>query len=413
VRTLLAEATTAQANGRLHAALALVEEAVSVHPQSAEARTLLERLQRDAAAAELEKARRCERCLARARRALQLEQFGEAEHQLQLATETGATNADIAVVMTALNEARAARDSAGAQLQEIGAELASARAEFQQGRRREAIARLEALEARYPSSTAAQSELARLRDEDERLVAADQSQSEADRLAGEAAGALSNGDDALALELAEQALRLVPSHEGALRTSIIAGANQREKAERASRAERAQKLLQQAKALLTSGQFDQAIKEARAAMELDPSGTEAAAVIADGYRRRAAAEAALTAAREAARRRADVDDLLASAASALRNKDFARARALGERALAMDPDNARPKELITKVAAAAALAATAIEDDTVDLQKGEVDPDATAVMEPVAAAPAPAERPSLAQRLWSNLVSGRGRGSAT
>jgi serine/threonine-protein kinase len=414
VRALLAEATTAQSNGRLQAARALVEEAVSAHPQHVEARTLLERLQRDAAAAELEKARRCERCLARARRALQLEQFEEAEHQLQLATETGAANADIAVVMAALNEARAARDSAGAQLQEIAAELASARAEFQEGRRREAIARLEALESRLPSSAATQAELARLRDDDRRLAAAEQAQTEAARLAGEAAAALASGDDARALKLADDALRLIPSHESALRTSIVASAHERENKERAARAARAQKLLQQARASLASGQFEQAIKEARDATELDPSGTEALAVIADAYRRRAAAEAALAAAREAARRAAEVDDLLTSAGSALRNKDFARARTLGERALAIDPENARPKEFIAKVAAAAALAASSIEDDTVDLQKGEVDPDATAVMEPVASAPVPIEQPSLAQRLWSSLVSGgRGRGSAT
>jgi predicted Ser/Thr protein kinase len=412
LRSLLDEATDAQAGGRLHAALALVEKAVIVQPQSIEARQLLARLQRDAAAADLEKARRCERCLARARRALQLEQFDEAERQLKLAAETGAANTDIVAVTAALNEARAARDNAGAQVQEISAELGRARAEFQTGHRREAIARLEALESRHPSSTATTAELARLRAEDERLVAAERSRSNADRLAGEAAAALANGDASMAAQLAEQALALVPSHEPALRTSAVASAQLREVAERAARIERARQVLDEARALLARGLFDRAIKEARTATELDPSGTAAPAVIAEAFRRKADGAAAEAAAKESVRRAAEVDELLASAAALLRNKEFARARAVGERALAIDPDDPKPKEFIAKVAAAAALAASAIDEDTVDLQKGEVDPEATAVMEPVTGG-APGPRPSIAKRLWSSFRSGwGGRGSA-
>jgi tetratricopeptide (TPR) repeat protein len=343
---------------------------------------------------------------------LQFEQFDEAERQLMLATETGAVNADIAAVTAALNEARKAHDNAGALVQEISEELARARAEFQMGHRREAIARLEALESRYPSSMASNAELARLRAEDERLVAAERSQSEADRLAEEAAAALASGDASRATELAEQALALVPSHEPALRTSAVASAQLREVAERAARIERARQVLDEARALLARGLFDRAIKEARTATELDPSGTAAPAVIAEAFRRRADAAAAQAAANETVRRAAEVDELLASAASALRNKEFARARTLGERALAIDPEDREPKEFIAKVAAAASLAASAIEDDTVDLQKGEVDPEATAVMPAATGATPP--RPSFAQRLWLRLRSSgwRGRGSA-
>jgi tetratricopeptide (TPR) repeat protein len=412
LRSLLAEATDAQASGRLQAALALIEQAVVVQPQSIEARQLLARLQRDAAAADLEKTRRCERYLARARRALQLEQFDETDRQLLLATETGAANADIAAVTAALQEARAAHDNAGALVQEISAELARARSEFQMGHRHEAIARLEALASRHPSSTASTAELARLRAADERFVAAQQSQSDADRLAGEAAAALTAGDASTAAQLAEQALALVPSHEPALRTSAVASAQLREVTERAARIDRARQILDEARALLASGLFDRAIKEARTATELDPSGTAAPAVIAEAFRRRADAAAAEAAAQETVRRAAEVAELLTSAAAALRNKEFARARTLGERALAVDPEDHGPREFITKVAAAAALAASAIEEDTVDLQKGEVDPEATAVLPPVTGA-TPA-RPSFAQRLWSGLRARGwgGRGSA-
>ena len=401
LRSLLAEATAAQTTGRLQAALALVEQAVIVQPQSLEARNLLSRLQRDAAAADLEKARRCERCLARARRALQLEQFDEAEQQLMLATETGAINSDIAVVTAALHEARAARDNAGALVQEIATELAKARGEFNQGQRREAIARLEALEVRHPGNTAASAELTRLRAEESRLLTAEQSQGQAEALAEKAAAALANGDATKATELAEQALALMPSHEQALRTAAIANAQLREISERAARVERARLALEEAKSLLGRGLFDRAIKEARTATEFDPSGTAAPAVIAEAYRRRSAAEAVDAAQKETARRSAEIEDLLMAGAQALRNKDFPRARTLGERALAIDPENIKPREFIAKVAATASLAASAIEEDTVDLQKGEVDPEATAVMEPVTAPSTP--RPSFVQRLWSSI----------
>jgi hypothetical protein len=87
--------------------------------------------------------------------------------------------------------------------------------------------------------------------------------------------------------------------------------------------------------------------------------------------------------------------VLAAAGGALRSKDFLRARMLEEQALAWDPDNTAPKELIAKIATAASVAAAAIEDETVDLHKGDIDPDATAVFAPV--------QDSLIQR-WMSAV---------
>ena len=87
---------------------------------------------------------------------------------------------------------------------------------------------------------------------------------------------------------------------------------------------------------------------------------------------------------EATRRATEARSVLEEAATALRNKDFPRARGLAERALALDPDSATPKELIAKIATAAALSATTLDDETVDLAAGQADPDATAVLAPVA-----------------------------
>ena len=191
------------------------------------------------------------------------------------------------------------------------------------------------------------------------------------------------GDAQTATRLAEEALARVPSHEGALRTSAVAHARLREEAERAERRQRAAGLTESAKSFLARGKFDRALKDARRAAELDPLG-DAHAVIAEALRRQASDAAREASAQEAARRTTEARDLLEQAATALRDKDFPRARGLAERALALEPDNSAPKELIAKIATAAALSATTLDDETVDLATSQPDPDATAVFEPVA-----------------------------
>jgi serine/threonine-protein kinase len=382
VRSLLAEAAEARADGRLDAALALATQALVVHPEHVEARQFSARTRQDLAAAEAERARLCDRCLERARRALQLEQLDEAERQIQLAVQTGCANSDIAIVRTALAEARTARELADAVVEEVGNQLALARSEFDTGERAAAIARLEAVAARHPSSTALNVELERLRAEHERLGAAEKTQNEADTLAADAATALEKGEATIATRLAAQALALVPSHESALRTSAVAHARLRENQERTARQQRAAEMTASARSFLERGKFDRAIKEARKAAELDPLGN-AHAVIAEALRRQASTAAAEAAEQEAARRASEARELLEFATTALRNKDYPRARGLAERALALNPNTNAPKELIAKIATAAALSATALDDETVDLDAGKVDPDATAVLAPV------------------------------
>ena len=384
VRSLLAEAGEARAQGRLDAALALANQALLIHPDHSEARQFSTRVRQDLAAAEAEKARNCERFLERARSALQLEDLVDAERQMQLAVQTGSSNPEIAIVRSAIVEARTAREKADALVEEVGSQLALARSEFQNGDRTLAIRRLETLALRHPSSTALHVELERLRTEHRKLGAAEQTQSDADQLALEAASALEKGDAQTATRLAEEALARVPSHEGALRTSAVAHARLREEAERAERRQRAAELIESAKSFLARGKFDRAVKDARRAAELDPLG-DAHAVIAAALRRQASDAARAASTQEAARRTTEARDLLGQAATALRDKDFPRARGLAERALALEPDNGAPKELIAKIATAAALSATTLDDETVDLAAaGQPDPDATAVLEPVA-----------------------------
>jgi tetratricopeptide (TPR) repeat protein/predicted Ser/Thr protein kinase len=383
VRSLLAEADTASAGARFEAALALVNEALAAHPESLQAKHALDRVQGDLAAAEANRIRQCERCLDRARRALQANELEEAERQLQLALETGAANPDIATVRTALSEARTARETAGALVQEIAGELALARGEFQGGKRDAAIERLQSLTVRHPSSGAAAEELARLRAEHDRLTAAERTLGEADVRSADAASALDRGELEIAVRLAEEALELLPSHEMALRTAAIAHARLRENAERTARQQRAAELVKSAQAFLAGGKYERAIKEAQRAAELDPLATAAHSIVAEGRRRLADAASTESIRQQAVKRAIEVHDLLESAASALRRKDFAAARGSAERALALDPGNDAPRELIAKIATAAALSTTALEDDTVDLHASQVDPDATAVLRPI------------------------------
>jgi hypothetical protein len=380
LRSLLAEANEALSSGRLDAARTLAIHAAAVDAENVDARHLLARVQEELAAAELEKRRKCERCLDRARRALQFEQIDEAEQQLQLAVDTGAAHASIALVRAAIAEARSARDAADLLTQEIAGELARARTAFQSGDRAAAVGRLEALSSRHPSSTAARAELLRLRAEDERLTAAQRAADDAEMLAEQAAAALGRGDAQAAMRLADEALALVPSHELALRTSAVAHAQAREVAERTAREARARQLVESARAHISRGLFDQAIKDARRASELDPLGNDAPGLIAEAFQRQADATAAEAKAKEAARRAGELRQLLESAVTALRAREFARARVLAEQALALEPDSSEPRDLIAKIATGAALAAKTFEDETVDLATGEADPDATAVL---------------------------------
>ena len=380
IRSLVTGATEARSQGRLDAALDLAMQALTLHPDHLEIRQFATRVRQELAAAEAERARLCERCLDRARKALQEEQFEEAERQLQFATQTRPNHLDIGVVRAALHEARAARQSADALVEEVGGQIALARGEFQNGDRALAIARLEALAARHPTSAALHIELERLRSESLRLGAAEQAQSDADRLAVEASEALEKGDAAAATRLADQALARVPSHESALRTSAVAHARLREAAERSARQQRAAELTANARLSLERGRFDRALKDARRAAELDPLGS-AHAVIAEALRKQASAAAAEAQQQEAARRATEMNELLTAATAALGAKDFTRARTLAERALAVDPDHAAPKELIARIATRVAV--LPLDDETVDMGAGAPDPDATAVLAPV------------------------------
>jgi tetratricopeptide (TPR) repeat protein len=217
LRSLLHDASEAVARGQSETVLALAQEALRIDPQHAEARDFMARAERNLKAAEAERARQCEKLLDRARRAIQVEQLEEAERQLELAKQSGAALPDIAVVSTAITEARTARDKANAVVREVATELATARTEFQKGERPAALARLRALTVQYPSNAAAQTELARLLAEHSRLAAAERAAVEAERLAKAAADAMSLGDDATARQLADQALALAPGRELALR----------------------------------------------------------------------------------------------------------------------------------------------------------------------------------------------------
>ena len=348
LRILLEEAAASRTSGQLDRALALASEALRLDPQNAGARQALTLIQQDRATADAERSRRCERALERARRAIRLDQFDEAERQLGLARETGVAATNVEAAYTTLAEARSAREAVDAEMKEITGQLAVARGEFQDGRRAAAIQRLTDLTVQYPANAAAQVALARLRTEDERLTAAEQTLARAEELARQAADELASDNPDAAVELAEQALSLAPSHPQALKTSALAHARVRERSEHAGRAERSKRHIEAARDFLQRGKFDRAIKEARRAAELDPHSGEAASVVGEAVRRQTDAASAEVRGKEAIDRANELRDLLGSAGKALRAGDFVRARALAEQAVALDPDSQEPRALITQ-----------------------------------------------------------------
>ena len=380
LRILLEDAAAARTGGQLDRALALVSEALRLDPHNAEARQALTLIQQDRATADADRSRRCERSLERARRAIRLDQFDEAERQLGLARETGVAAAQVEAAYASLAEARSAREAVDAEMKEITGQLALARGEFQDGRRAAARQRLTDLTVQYPSNAAAQVALARLRTEDERLTAAEQTLARAEELALQAAQELASDNPDAAVQLAEQALSLAPSHAQALKTSALAHARVRERSEHAGRAERSKRHIDAARDFLERGKFDRAIKEARRAAELDPHSGEASAVVGEAVRRQTDAASAEVRGKEAVDRANELRELMASAGKALRSGDFVRARALAEQAVAADPDSPEPRALITAIATAAALEARKLDDDTVELAPAHADTDDTVAL---------------------------------
>ena len=356
VRSLIAQAVDAGMNGRLDAARAFAREATLVHPESVEAQRALREADQALAAAEIEKRRAAELSLGLARRALLFDELDEADRQLELARESGVVHAEIPPLITALAAARQARSDADAATEEIARELAAARVDFRDGRRAGALSRLDALMARHPSSAEAQACTARLRAGHARLTAAERAFVDAGRLASRAEEALRMRDDAAATRLAEEALNLVPSQEMALRVSATARAHLREAEERALRETDARRLLDAAKVLMAQGDYTGAAREARRSVDLEPAGREAPAVIAEACQRQLDAAAAKADADEAASRAAELREAMDMAAAALAAQEFARARALARLCIVLDPDSREPRELLARIAAAAAQA---------------------------------------------------------
>ena len=229
---------------------------------------------------------------------------------------------------------------------------------------------------RHPSSPALHVELERLRSEHQRLGAAEQTHNEAGQAGRGGRGSARQGRCADRHPPRGGGARSGAEPRGALRTSAVAHARLREEAERTARQHRAAELTESARSLLARGKVDRAVGWRRAAA-LDPL----SAVIAEALRRRAS-EAAREASAQEADRRATEARVSSKGRHGVTDKDFARAprRAV----LALEPNSTAPKELIAKIATAAALSATTLDDETVDLAAGQPDPDATAVSAPVA-----------------------------
>jgi serine/threonine-protein kinase len=376
---LLVQSAEERSRGRLNPALALAEEAATLIPQSRQASQLVTALREQIARLQAERRQRVDRCLERATRALRKGRFAEVEELLQYARNEEPGNRDAARVASGVAAARAARDAADSRAREVAERTAHARRLFDEGQHAAAIAALEALSVEHPEARAVVAELERQRSESLRIAREQRAAEEADGLAESAEAAWAAGDAPKALCLAGQVLAAQRTHERALRLVAVAKARVREMAEREERITRAADHVKRAKGFVERRRFDRAVGEAEHAMALDPAGQEAPAVLAEASRLREAENAAREHAQELARRARLVRTTLADARAAIRAQDFARADALAQKALALDPQNHETRATLESVLASRA-AVAAQQDDTVDLLMSAPDPDDTAAI---------------------------------
>ena len=376
VAALIAQCRIERAAGRLQAALDLTSEALSLVPDDPQVHALAGQIRGEIAHQDADKRDRLEQHLGQARKALARERFEEAEEACRLARAVDPQSPAVAQIASELASARTAHDAAQYRVRVIGDRMTQARATFAAGREAEAIASLESLASEHPAEPAIGQEVARLRAEQDKARRAVVAREEAETLVRQADAALAAGDANAALSFAERALAHVPADERALRLVGLAKARRRETADREERAARAVQHVARAREQLARGRLDKALREADQAIDLDPTNYDAAAAKAEVLKRQEAEELRRIKAAEAVTRAKQAKPLIAQARDALRNRQFANAKELANRARALDPDSAGVAELLSAIAAEMKRAAES-SDDTVEFVVRQSDPDDT------------------------------------
>jgi tetratricopeptide (TPR) repeat protein len=387
VRSLTAEARTAERRGDWPAVADLSAQVLAIQPEMADARALATKAAGALEAAAEVRGRQVQKLLGQAGKAIQTAQFADADRLLNeaqgLQTDAGAVKA----VRARLTEARVAAAALDAQARRAAQELGAARAVFDAGDRPGAIDRLRAFARDNPATSSVTAELARMTAEAARLAADEQRRQQALEHAQQAQARWDQGDAEDALRRAELALSFDRGHSGALRVHSLAKTRLRELTEARARSAEAGARITKARALVAAGRFEKAAREAQRALELEPGRADAAHVVAESRRLEAEARAAEERAEAARQRESEVEKILKTARRSFRAADYGRAAWAAENALLISPGHQQAEHVLAQARAALTASEPASQggaDDTVQLSPddGASDPGATVVMRP-------------------------------
>ena len=260
-------------------------------------------------------------------------QFDEAERHAQraegFASEIG--TADARVLVTSLQDSIIAA-------RRWAAELTESTALFGAGLRQDAIAQLRRFHAREPSVAGVADAIQRFVDDAQRLAEIERRQAEAAACLASSREALSAGEWTRAENDAQTAANLDPSNDTAYELVITARVRGRLAADDRARRAEAQLALKEAQALLDAGQPTRAAVRAEAALLVDDASNAGSTLIAAALRRESEQRVENLRTRTAREQRRHIESQLRDARGALGRREWLRAAAACEAALAVDQD---------------------------------------------------------------------------
>lgn len=362
--------------------------------------------------AEEERVRVLTRLLAQFDHAIQGAHLSDAEQHLRAIAACQPEAATLKDLETRLQAACASAEAADALASRACGEIARARSEFAQGRQQEAIDALTSFGIAEPGAPGVQAEIEQLVTERERLAIVAQRAARSAALAGQAEAALARDDAASAASQAEASLALDGANARATQVLAAARVRLQQAALAAARAATVARHMASAHERLERGAFPKALSEARAAIEADPADHAAAALLAEILERQSAHEAALARAAAEAQRAKAAAPALAAARKAMRAGDYERAGWAAENALALAPEHAEARDLLTSARAAAESQSVAKTDETVDNSRPvppKTDETVSLTAPETGVARAVEQVGQLATGLWKKIQSNRGQ----
>ena len=226
--------------------IALCDDALALDSRAEDAAALKRKAVEAIEAEERERGVEGERALGRAEAHWRKKRFQEAMLELERARGFSPNATALHAFEERLRESIAQTERETQLAREADEAIAAARQAFSSGQRDQALADLRSFQARAPE-TAITAEISRLEAEAKRIAAAEQRAAEAAQQAQAAEAALAASNPQQALELANAALAIDPSHLLARKISGLARAEVRQQAEREARAATAARHLEEAK----------------------------------------------------------------------------------------------------------------------------------------------------------------------